>query len=110
MVALVEVSSVTAVLVALVAVVAVVALPAKFVVVKVDVEGLKVSFEDDTFAGRFPVLAVAHNGYMVALVAVSSVIPILVALEALPDKAPLNVVVVKVAVDGLKVSFVDDTF
>ena len=97
-------------LVALVAVVAVLALPAKFVAVKVDVDGLKVSFEDATFAGGFPVLAVAHKGYMVALVAVSSVIPILVALEALPDKAPLNVVVVKVAVDGLKVSFVDDTF
>jgi hypothetical protein len=50
---------------------------------------------------------------MVALVAVSSVIPVfvaLVALVALPDKAPENVVVVNVAVFGLKVSFVDDTF
>ena len=48
--ALVVVSSIMAVLVALVAVVAVDALPAKFVAVKVDVEGLKLSFEVDTLA------------------------------------------------------------
>ena len=108
--ALVVVSSVIAVLVALVAVVAVEALPAKFVVVRVAVEGLKLSFVDDTFWGRFPVAAVTHVGYIVALVAVSSVTAVLVALVALPDKAPENVVVVKVAVEGLKVSFEDDTF
>ena len=81
--------------------------------VRFPVDGLKDNFEDDTFAGRLPVLAVAHKGYMVALVEVSSVMPILVALVALvavPDKAPENVVVVRVAVEGLNVSFVDDTF
>ena len=52
------------------------ALPA---IVRFPVEGLKVSFEDDTFWGRFPVLAVTQVGYMVALVAVSSVTAVLVA-------------------------------
>ena len=89
---------------------AIVAVPA---IVKFPVDGLKDSFEDDTFCGKFPVVAVTHVGYMVALVAVSSVTAVfvaLVALVALPDKAPENVVVVNVAVFGLKVSFVDDTF
>ena len=78
--------------------------------VRLPVEGLKLSFVDDTFCGRLPVLDVTHVGYMVALVAVSSVMAILAALVAVPDKAPENVVVVRVAVEGLKLSFEDDTF
>ena len=49
-VAAVVVSSVTAVLVALVAVVAVLALPAKFVAVRVDVDGLKLNLDVDILA------------------------------------------------------------
>jgi hypothetical protein len=49
------------------------------------VDGLNVSFVDVVFTGRLPVLAVTHAGYIVALVAVSSVIPTFVALVAVPE-------------------------
>jgi len=125
-VAFVEVSSVIPTLVELVALVAevadvadvaVVAFPAKVVAVRVDVLGLKVILELEILAGKFPVVVVTQRGYIVALVVVSSVIPILVelvedveevelvalvAVLALPERAPLNVVVVKVFVEGLK--------
>jgi len=52
------------------------------VAVNCPVEGLKLNFVEVTFAGKFPVLAVTHTGYIVALVLVSSVMPILVVFVA----------------------------
>jgi hypothetical protein len=48
------------------------------------VDGLKVNLVDVTFWGRLPVLEVTHVGYIVALVVVSSVIAVFVALVAVP--------------------------
>lgn len=58
-------------------------------------------------------VVVTQVKYIVALVVVSSVIAVLVAdvaVVALPDNAPENVVVVNVPVFGLKVSLLLDTF
>lgn len=57
----------------------------KDVMLRVPVEGLNVSLVDETLVGRLPVVVVNQAGYMVALVVVSSVIPTVVALPALPD-------------------------
>ena len=56
------------------------------VAVKSPVDGLNVSLSDVTFCGKFPVFAVTQVGYTVALVLVSSVIAVLVALVALPTE------------------------
>jgi hypothetical protein len=48
--------------------------PANPVAVNIPVEGTKDNLEEDTFVGKFPVLAVTHKGYIVAAVDVSSVI------------------------------------
>ncbi len=88
-----------------VALVAVVALPLnapmKVVVDNAPVLGLNESFVDDTLAGRLPVAAVTQRGYIVALVVVSSVIPMFVAFVTVPLNAPLNVPAVNVSVLGL---------
>ena len=72
----------------------------------VPVDGLNVSFVEDTLAGKFPELVVTHVGNIVAAVVVSFVILIfvvlvafvaevaVVAVVALPDRAPVNVVAV----------------
>ena len=77
--------------VAVVAVVAVSALPLSaaetVVVVNKPDDGLNFSLVDDNFGGRLPVLAVTHNGYMVALVVESSVTATLVALVEVPANA-----------------------
>ena len=57
-------------------------------------DGLKVNLVDVTFCGKLPVFAVTHVRYILALVVVSSVIPVLVALVAF-------VAVPTVMVDGL---------
>ena len=60
-----------------------------------------------------PVAAVTQVGYIVAFVVVSSVMPVFtafVAFVAVPEKAPEKEVAVKVPVDGLKESFVLETF
>ena len=57
------------------------------VAVKAPVDGLKLNLVEVTLAGRFPVLAVTHTGYIEAFVEVSSVMPMLVlfvAFVALP--------------------------
>ena len=53
------------------------------------VDGLNDSLVEVTLAGRLPVLAVTQTGYMVALVAVSSVTPMFVALVADPADSVL---------------------
>jgi hypothetical protein len=52
--------------------------------VNAPVEGFHDSFVLDTFSGRFPVFAVTHVGNMVAFVALSSVMPTVVADPAFP--------------------------
>ena len=109
------------ILVALVAVVAVSALPVSaaetVVVVNKPVDGLNCSLVDYNFGGRLPVLAVTHNGYMVAFVVESSAIAAtlvalvaVVAVVALPLSAAETVVVVNKPDDGLNVRAVEDTF
>ena len=78
--------------------------PENPVAVSKPVDGLKDNFVSDVFCGRFPVFAVTHVGYIVALVVVSFVIAVfvalvavvaevaLVAVEAFPVNAPTNVV------------------
>ncbi len=77
--------------------------PLNAVEVRVPVLGLKESLVLDTLAGKFPVAAVTQDGYIVALVVVSSVMPTLTALVAVvedvavvafPDSAPVKVVAV----------------
>jgi hypothetical protein len=61
------------------------------------VDGTNDSLVLVVFCGRFPVFAVTQVGYTATAVAVSSVIPVLVAFVALvafPDKAPVKVVAV----------------
>ena len=62
--------------------------PLKPVAVSRPVEGLKVSFDDEVFCAWLPEVVVTQVGYMVALVAVSSVIAVSVALPALPVAEP----------------------
>jgi len=52
--------------------------------VTLPVEGLNVNLVDETFIGKLPVVVVTHVGYIVALVVVSFVIAIFVAVAALP--------------------------
>ncbi len=60
--------------------------PEKPVDVSKPVDGLKLNFVEDTFNGRFPVLAVTHTGYIVEFVVASFAIAIVVAE---PVKAPV---------------------
>ena len=48
--------------------------PAKPVAVSIPVDGTKLSLVDEPLSGRFPVIAVAQSGYIVAAVVVSSTI------------------------------------
>jgi len=57
-------------------------LPTKAVAVKVPVEGTKLSFVDEVFCGKLPVVVVTHVGYTEVAVVVSSVIAIFVAFVA----------------------------
>lgn len=76
------------------------------------VDGLKFNGELLVFALDTPEDTGAHTGYMVALVVVSSVMETAEleddeeAVDAFPESAPKNVVVVTVDVDGLKLSCV----
>jgi len=49
-----------------------------------DVLGLNVIWVDGHFAGKLPVAAVTHVGYIVALVVVSSVMPMFSSIVAVP--------------------------
>ena len=60
-------------------------LPAKPVAVKIPVLGTKESLVEVVFCGRLPVLAVTQVGYTEEALVVSSVIPVVVALPALPE-------------------------
>jgi hypothetical protein len=62
--------------------------PANPLAVRIPVEGTNESFVLETFAGRFPVLAVTHRGYIVAAVVVSSAIVSEVAIP--PEAAPMS--------------------
>ena len=54
----------------------------KIVLPVLPVDGLNVNFVLDTLAGKLPVFAVTHNGYIVAFVVVSLVIPTFVEAPA----------------------------
>ena len=62
--------------------------PLKPVAVRRPVDGLKKSFDEDVFCAWLPEVVVTQVGYMVALVAVSSVMAVKVALPALPVALP----------------------
>lgn len=74
--------------------------PENVVAASTPVDGLNVNFVLVVFVGRFPVVAVTQVGYIVAFVVVSLVMPTfvafvaVVAVEAFPDSAPVNVVAV----------------
>jgi hypothetical protein len=103
-VAFVAKSSVIAIFVAFVAVPE--KAPTNDVEVSAPVEGLNDNFVDVTFCGRLPELAVTHVGYITALVVVSSVMAVLVALVAVPANPPVDV---KIPVEGLNVNLVEVT-
>jgi len=52
--------------------------------VNAPVLGLNLSFVDDTYNGKLPVMAVFQTGYITAFVVVSSVVPVLVAFVTTP--------------------------
>lgn len=66
--------------------------------------GLNENFVLVTLAGKLPVFAVTQRGNMVALVVVSFVMPMFVALVAVPVNAPTKDVAVSAPVPELKVS------
>ena len=85
------------------------------VAVRAPVDGLKLSLVEVTFAGKFPVLAVTHTGYIVALVVSSFVMPMLTAFVAVPTVTLLGVVhcgadpvEVRIVVDAPIASLVKD--